>query len=372
MMIKNLNTVGLFGGASLNSIELALINTDGIDIKEFKKTAVIPYPEPLADSIRTIMTKRVVDFAELQKNTEVQQMKIAVSDFYAEAINEFCADADVDAIGIDSLTICNDPQNKCSYQVEKGHHIRCALNREIVTHFHKADLLSGGQASPLTPVFFNAIAQNVCKPVLFIELSAVCSLTYIGESGEMLAFDCAPGMAMIEDWTFRHANMQTDYNGRLAILGTVHTEIINTLLHHRFLQKQPPKSLDVMYFRDKSEHFEGLSLEDGAATATAFIAKAVQQQAAAFLPTVPAEIYIGGEGLKNPSLTRFIKQAFAPYEVKSIYEINPQITALGAQATAFNTVRRLYSLPITFPTTTGAYEPMTGGEIYEKIATSDA
>ena len=43
-----MTVLGVFGGASLNSVELALVKTDGIDINEIIKTAVVPYPEPLA------------------------------------------------------------------------------------------------------------------------------------------------------------------------------------------------------------------------------------------------------------------------------------------------------------------------------------
>ena len=38
-MIKNINVLGIYGGASLNSVELALINTDGIDVYEIKKNS---------------------------------------------------------------------------------------------------------------------------------------------------------------------------------------------------------------------------------------------------------------------------------------------------------------------------------------------
>ncbi|MBR1903707.1 MAG: anhydro-N-acetylmuramic acid kinase, partial [Alphaproteobacteria bacterium] len=191
----------------------------------------------------------------------------------------------------------------------------------------------------------------------------VCSLIYFGSSGEIMAFDCAPCIAMIEDWTFKHANMQTDYNGKLAATGKVHPQIVEALLKHKFLAKNPPKSLDIMIFSDKKEHLEGLSLEDGTATATAFIAEAVFQAALDFLPKIPHNIYIAGEGCKNPTLRRFLKQNFAPRDL----QVLPFAEATGAMATALNAVRRLYSLPITFPTTTGISEPMTGGEIYEKI-----
>ena len=364
-MIKNITALGLFGGATLNSIELALVNTDGIDIHNVLKTAIVPYPEPLVAEIRAVIGKRVCDLSLLQENKQIQQLQSEMTDFYIEAVNEFCKAEEFDEIGIDSLTICCDSANKCSYQLEQGHELSRKLGRRVVTHFHKADLLSGGQSSPLTPAFFNAVGQNIERPALFINLEAVSSLIYLGESGELLAFDCAPGLAMIEDWTFRHANMQTDYNGRLAITGKIHVQILENLLHHKFLRKEPPKYLDILCFSNKKEHLEGLSLEDGAATATAFIAQSIYQSAQNFLPQQPTEIYIAGEGTKNPSLVRFLKHVFKDSVLKNITELNAELKNVGAVATAFNTARRLYALPITYPTTTGAYEPMTGGEIYD-------
>ncbi len=365
-MIKNMTVLGLFGGASLNSLELALVQTDGIDVHKIIKTAAVPYPEPLIMDIRSVIGKRVCDLSSLRENVQIQQLQGAMTDFYLEAVNDFCTPDEFEEIGVDSLTICSDPANKCSYQLEQGHELSRKFGRRVVTHFHKADLLSGGQASPLTPAFFNAAGPNIARPALFIDLEAVSSLIYLGESGELLAFDCAPGLAMIEDWTFRHANMQTDYNGRLAITGKIHTQIVESLLHHKFLHKNPPKSLDILCFSDKKEHLEGLSLEDGAATATAFIAQAVYQAAQDFLPQLPAVIYAAGEGTKNPSLMRFLKHVFKNQALTSLTDLNLEFKAVGAISTAFNTARRLYALPITYPGTTGAYEPMTGGEIYEE------
>ncbi len=364
-MIKNMTVLGLFGGASLNSIEMALVNTDGIDIYNVSKTATIHYPEPLAQDIRAVIGRRICDLSFLQESKQIQQLQDRMTDFYVESINDFCNHDEFEEVGIDSLTICNDPTNKCSYQLEQGHELRRKLHRRVVTHFHKADLLSGGQASPLTPAFFNTLGQKIEKPLLFIDVEAVSSIVYLGESGEFLAFDCAPGLAMIEDWTFRHANMQTDYNGKLAITGKIHIPILESLLHHKFLRKLPPKSLDILCFSDKKEHLEGLSLEDGAATATAFIAQSIYQACHDFLPCLPEEIFVVGEGCQNPSLVRFLKHIFKKQTIKTLTELNgTKIT--GAVSTAFNTARRLYSLPITYPSTTGAYEPITGGEIYDE------
>ena len=365
MIIKSLNALGVFGGASLNSVELALINTDGLDVKEFIKSQIFGYPEELCLDLRELINKHSWTFAELENSEQVQNVRDKISMFYADCIKEFIADEKVDCIGVDGLTIFNDAENKCSYQLEDGHIFAKSLQRSVITHFHKADLLAGGQAAPLVPAFVDYLVQAEEKPLLFIDIEAVSSLIYVGENGEITAFDCAPGLAMIEDWTFRHANMLTDYNGGLGIIGKPDQQIIEFLLKQKILQKQPPKSLDISDFSAKKEHLEGLSLENGAASATAFIAEAIYQAALDFLPAIPHNIIMGGEGVKNPTLCRFIKQNFAPREVKGISAITEFSKAIGAQATAFNTVRRIYGLPITFPKTTGVNEPITGGEIYE-------
>lgn len=366
MIIKSLKALGIYGGASLNSVELALIVSDGVDIQRILNYTAMPYPEELASGIRMLIARRNWSFDKLENSPEVQNLRRKISDFYIEAVEDFCDIKEVNCIGIDGITLVNDPQNRCSYQLEDGHYTANKFDIPVVTHFHKADLLTGGQASPLSPSFLRSLLQNAEKPLLVIDIETVTSLVYISESGEIKAFDCAPGTAMIDDWCFRHANMQTDYNGRLAITGRIDQQIVTTMLQHKLLRKQPPKSLDIMAFSDKKEHLEGLSLEDGAATATAFIAEAVYQAAFDFLPAIPRNIYICGEGAKNPSLTRFIKQHFAPRNPQMLSEIRPELSAVGAQSTAFNAIRRMYGLPITYPHTTGTSEPITGGEIYEK------
>ena len=63
---------------------------------------------------------------------------------------------------------------------------------------------------------------------------------------------------------------------------------------------------------------------------------------------------------------RFLKLVFKNQALTSLTDLTPEFKAVGAISTAFNTARRLYALPITYPTTTGAYGPITGGEIYEE------
>jgi anhydro-N-acetylmuramic acid kinase len=53
--------------------------------------------------------------------------------------------------------------------------------------------------------------------------------------------------------------------------------------------------------------------------------------------------------------------ALSPAVVVTANKVGWSADALEAQAFAFLAVRALQGLPLTFPTTTGAPEPMTGG-----------
>ena len=365
MTIKHINSFGIFGGASLNSVQTALLETDGLDVFEVKNTSQIFYPENLANDIRSIIGRKELSLEAVRNDEKVKRICENVTLFYAEIINNEAENFQIDVVGVDGLTILNKPEEICSYQIDKGQALHDLVNKKIITHFHKADLLAGGQASPLSPVFFNAITVRCEKPLLIIDVEAVCSLIHISETGWMTAFDCAPGMAMIEDWTYRHANMQADFNGRLAALGNSHEQVVEMLLNQKILRKSPPKSFDIMCFADKKEHLEGLSLEDGAASATNFIAKAIFKSANELLPNIPENIFLAGETDKNPTLRRKIKQEFAPQQIEDLKNIYANDSSIGAQVVAFNAVRRLNNMHITFPSTTGAYEPLSGGEIYE-------
>ena len=365
MTIKHINSFGIFGGASLNGVETALLETDGLDIFKVILTSQHFYPEDLSVDIRSVIGRKYLSLEEIRKDETVRLIEEKVTRFYAQIINETAEQSQIDVVGVDGLTILNKPQEICSYQIDKGNALHNLVNKKIITHFHKADLLSGGKASPLSAVFFSAITQHIQKPLLIIDVEAVSSLIHISETGWMIAFDCAPGLALIEDWTYRHANMQTDYNGTMAAFGHADEKICDILLHHKTLIQSPPKSLDLRCFDDKKENLEGLSVENGAATATLFIAKAIHDAAKKHLPDLPETIFLTGFGAKNPTLRRRITQEFAPLKIENLNTIYENNESIGAQITAFNAVRRLNNMHITFPSTTGAYEPLSGGEIYE-------
>jgi len=133
------------------------------------------------------------------------------------------------------------------------------------------------------------------------------------------------------------------------------------LLEHPFFALPPPKSLDRNDFRGLVGNvLDGIGVEHGAATLTALTAAAVAR-IVPHLPRPPKTWIVAGGGARNPTLMRMLGERLKPARIYSAHEAGWSIDSLEAQAFAFLAVRSLRGLPITFPGTTGAPRPLTGG-----------
>jgi len=145
----------------------------------------------------------------------------------------------------------------------------------------------------------------------------------------------------------------------------VNEAVLAQFLVDSYFEKRPPKSLD----RDSFAGLDlaGLSPADGAATLTAFTARSVALSRQWF-PADPKCWVICGGGRKNPALMAALRvslglgaEAVVPAEAARFNG-----DSMEAEAWAYLAVRSLKGLPITFPGTTGAPEPMTGGVLTEE------
>jgi anhydro-N-acetylmuramic acid kinase len=100
-----------------------------------------------------------------------------------------------------------------------------------------------------------------------------------------------------------------------------------------------------------------LSPADGAATLVAFTAEAV---ALAPLPTPPLRWLVTGGGRHNPAMMAALRAALR-VPVDPVEAVGWDGDALEAQCFGFLAARVAAGLPISFPGTTGAPQPMTGG-----------
>jgi anhydro-N-acetylmuramic acid kinase len=194
-----------------------------------------------------------------------------------------------------------------------------------------------------------------------MNIGGVANVTWIGADDTLLAFDTGPGNGPIDDWCARRAGLRFDKDGALAASGKVDRTRLERFSEHRYFARKPPKSLDRGDFGDSWA--DGLSAADGAATLTYGTARAIALAARHF-PAPVTHWAIAGGGARNPTLLKAIA-AETRGKIVTADSLGWNGDALEAQAFGFLAVRALRGLPISFPGTTGAPRPMTGGRVNE-------
>jgi anhydro-N-acetylmuramic acid kinase len=218
---------------------------------------------------------------------------------------------------------------------------------------------AGGQGAPLLPVYHRALTAGLEKPVAVLNLGGVGNISFVGEDDVLIAFDTGPANGLIDDWMAAETGRPFDEGGAFAATGRVDEGVLRAMLDNPFFAAPPPKSLDRADFTIGP--VRGLSPADGAATLTAFTAVSVSL-GLRLLPERPKRLIVAGGGRHNGALMHMISEACA-IEAEPIEAFGWNGDATEAEGFAYMAVRALRGLPISFPGTTGAPEPLTGGQV---------
>ena len=134
--------------------------------------------------------------------------------------------------------------------------------------------------------------------------------------------------------------------------------MINQWLKRDFFLRPTPRSAD-RYDFDVLDDMQNMSLEDGAATLASFCAQAVARDLNRFAAD---RVIVCGGGRKNPAIMEMLDMHIDA-DIVTAEKVGWNGDMLEAQAFAYLAVRTLKGLPISFPETTGAPHPLTGGSI---------
>jgi anhydro-N-acetylmuramic acid kinase len=359
-----MRAIGLMSGTSMDGVDVALIDTDGEVVTGFGATGYRAYSEDERAIIRAALAEGAGMTARNQRTPAIDRAEALITRAHAEAVEAFLATngldrATIDVIGFHGQTVVHRPDLKMTVQIGDGVALKQRLGIPVVYDLRSADIAAGGQGAPLVPVFHRALARGSALdlPVAVVNIGGVSNVTIIGRDGELLAFDTGPGNALIDDWMRARTGHPLDDGGQMAASGRADEAILAWLMVHPFFAKPPPKSLDRNAFTARM--IGPLSTADGAATLTAFTARAIARS----LDTVrerPGTWIVCGGGARNGELLRQLAY-HTRATVKTADEIGWSSAFLEAQAFGFLAVRSLKGLFLTFPSTTGVGQPTTGG-----------
>lgn len=348
-------------GTSLDGVDAAWLETDGVAVRGFGPAVTVPYPDGLRRRLRALL-----DLAPTLPagDPRIAAAEADLTDHHVQAVKALNVEADL--VGFHGQTILHRPQDRRTWQIGNGQALADALGLPVAFDFRSADVAAGGQGAPLVPVFHAALAAHLPKPLAILNIGGVANVTWIGRDGYLLAFDTGPGNGPLDDWTERHSGERFDRDGMLAGAGKANAAVLGRLLDDPYFSQPAPKSLDRLDFATRlgGSGLQDLGAADGAATLVAFTVGAV---AKARFPEPPLRWLVCGGGRHNPVIMQGLRQACG-VPVEPVEAVGWDGDALEAQCFGFLAARTEKGLALSYPGTTGVPHPMGGGRIVRPMS----
>lgn len=350
--------IGLMSGTSLDGVDIAIVKTDGEAVFEPVGFRTFEFEEDYRKQVRAV-------FGQREKPQAIEDL---VTQRHIQAVERFLqseqiAREDVALIGFHGQTIFHDPEAGLTVQLGDGETMARQTGIAVVNDLRSADVAAGGQGAPLVPVFHRMLCKDLSKPVCVLNLGGVGNVTYIGPDDNMLAFDTGPGNALLDDWMARHRKESFDKDGNFSKSGEIVDEAVNAFVTHPYFQMPAPKSLDRDAFHSYALNLvDDLSAKDGAATLCAFTVASVMKAQELFPDYVGGWIVCGGGRLNKAMMSAF--KAYLEGVVMTAEDVGWDGDAIEAQAFAYLAARAEKGLALTFPTTTGVPEALSGGRLH--------
>jgi anhydro-N-acetylmuramic acid kinase len=360
--------IGLMSGTSLDGVDVALIETDGDTIARFGPSGYRPYSDDERELLRRALQEGVKLRDRWARPGVLTEAEAFVTRVHAETVEAFLEaehidKADVAIVGFHGQTVLHRPATRLTVQIGDGQALAWRLGIPVAHDFRAADVAAGGQGAPLVPVFHQALARSLDRvhPIAVLNVGGVANVTFV-DGGDPVACDTGPGNALIDDFMRARTGAPLDRDGDQASRGVADENFVERVLANHFFELPCPKSLDRNAFAFANIGLPDFSIADGAATLSALTAASVAR-VVRHMPEPPKSWVVAGGGARNPTLMRMLAERLKPASVETADAVGWSSQAIEAQAFAYLAVRTLNNLPITFPKTTGASEPMAGGVI---------
>ena len=374
-MTKKLTALGLMSGTSLDGIDIAVLHTDGAQHIQPAADGFFAYDDALRQELRALLTWMAELPTAVLADMALWPDRLVAADaqvtqVHIEAVTQFLNrhnNLSIDIIGFHGQTVAHRPAEAFTLQIGDGQAMAAALGINVVARFRQADMAAGGQGAPLAPLYHAALLEGEAArqdAEAVINLGGIANITWC-RADDILAFDCGPANALIDDWVMRHSGAAFDKDGALAAQGEVNETALAALLAHPYFAAPPPKSLDRLDFDALSVDalsVDALSAADGAATLTAFTAMGIAK-ALDLCPKKPQRLILCGGGRHNSTLRRMMA-AYCGVDIVDCDSLGWRGDALEAQLFGWLAVRSFYGLPLSRPETTGVTQPTSGGVLY--------
>ena len=362
-MGKIYTALGLMSGTSMDGIDASVLKSDGDTEYSIILDKYFKYSDETRQNLINIRDKVLIE-DDLNVYTEqIKSLEREITLFHANIVNEILKTLkiEIDFLGFHGQTIFHDPKKKITKQLGDGNLLSQLTKKTVVYNFRQNDLKNGGQGAPLASIYHKLLARNfkdkgkIELPIIILNIGGIANITSVNQNYEILSMDIGPGNCLIDKWIRVNSDNNFDNNGDIARYGKINKFILEQTIDNFFYKEtSSKKSLDIIDF--DISFLKGLSLEDGAATATELTAHILSKK------LIDKDVYICGGGRKNQFLISLLQNKIKN-KILQIDSLGIDGDYIESQAFAYLAIRSYLKLPISFPETTGCEKPCSGGVI---------
>ena len=375
-MEKIYTSLGLMSGTSMDGIDASIIKSNGEDKYETVFDQYFRYDEEIYRELVKIRDK-IKNSSDLKSNLIIlSELERKITLFHATICKTIIGNysSNIDLIGFHGQTIFHNASEKISKQLGDANLLSNLLKKRVVYNFRENDLMNGGQGAPLTPIFHQLLVnQNQINiPACIINIGGIANITVISsrDFNDLKSYDIGPGNCLLDNWVRKNSEERFDKNGELANAGKTDKNILNQAIDNfDFFKNNNNLSFDIKDF--DLNFVRGLSLKDGLSTLVDFTASLIYQSIVNSINLDKSEklnILICGGGRNNLSLVNSIKDKLTSnmnlYLIDD-YKIDGDF--IESQAFAYLAIRSFLKKTISFPKTTNAKKPCTGGVLIKNF-----
>lgn len=367
-----LRAIGTMSGTSMDGVDVALLETDGLSLVLAPHSASLSLPYTPAERgvlFQAVKTALAIDSAQAVDHPDLKAAAQLSTNRHVEAVRALQAKLDkpVDVIGYHGQTVLHRPNPDApaqafTLQLGDGQALADATGVRVVHDLRSADVAAGGQGAPMAPLYHQALtAARTALPAAILNLGGIANMTLIqdGDPANLLAADVGPANVFMDDLMHARTGMAFDADGAVAAAGKADAHVVSTFFQHPFFTHNGPKSLDRYGFA--APDLAHLETPDAMATLAQLTLQSIMR-AVCELPVVPNVLFVAGGGVRNAFIMSELARLL-PCPVTTLDSLGASAAMLEAEAFAYLAVRSLNGLPLSYPSTTGVPMPTRGGRL---------
>ena len=321
--------VGLMSGTSLDGIDAALVKIEGSG-KNTNVKLIDFLTLPMKDELKRNI-KAACSLTE--SNVElICSLNFSLGYAFADAVLALCKKAgvstkDLDFIASHGQTIYHLPKagehtTRSTLQIGEAAIIAYQTNTKVISNFRVMDMAAGGEGAPLVPYSEMMLYAKPRRVVALQNIGGIGNVSVLPGTDsidDIYAFDTGPGNMMIDEACQQLLSLPYDDHGHISAKGNIIKPLLNELLQHPYMAKQPPKStgreaFGQSFVNELLQRYQNDDPYDIIATLTSFTAQSIAYHYKTFIGHVD-EMIIGGGGAHNDTLVNELRKLLPETEI---------------------------------------------------------